>query len=84
MTLDCPAHIEFLLWCHSRAEPYPKQGLEIFEALTTRLLNGGIIEPSPMFGVFKTTDKGAAWIALLCSTPEPKVAFVDEQGRVIK
>lgn len=86
MTLSAPCNIEFLLWCHTRCEPYPRLDLTMYQQLVETLLNGGIIvrmAGTPK-GTYTTTNKGRAWVELLCNTPEPREAFVDAQGNVIK
>lgn len=81
MTLYCPAHIEFLLWCHTRAERFPQEDLALYQSLITRLLNAGAIEKRG--DCYATTPKGAAWIEMLCNVEEPRVAFIDAAGKVI-
>lgn len=87
MTLYCPAHIEFLLWCDTRPKPYPNQSLEMYQELIINLKNSGVITldvGSTYEDCYTTTPKGKAWVQMLCDVPEPRVAFVDEQDRVIK
>lgn len=84
MTLFCPAHIEFLLWCHTRSEPYPNVTLDMFRDLIQQFMDADVIEPTAVHMHFKTTKKGAAWVKMLCDLEEPRVAFVDGQGKVIE
>lgn len=82
MTLFRPANIEFLLWCHTRCKPYPDVDLPMYQSLIVQLLNGGAIEKDG--DRYITTEKGAAWVQALCDVEEPREAFIDAAGNVIK
>jgi len=90
MTAQCPAHIEFLLHCHTRFDSFERLDAPVYQELIPVWLEAGIIEPHEPFGAsiataktYKTTALGKAWVQALCNVPVPKAVFIDEQGRIL-
>lgn len=86
MILKSPSNIEILLHCHTSPIPHPRVSAPAVREGLLELQKAGVIEPEGDSNhyVYRTTSLGAAWVKLLCTTPIPKVAYVDEQDRVIK
>lgn len=84
MILRCPANIEVLMHYHCTPDTHPKAHLDYVTEITDHLLKAGAIESDQSIKSYRTTELGAAWVKLLCNTPIPTTAFVDQQGNVIK
>jgi len=82
MTLYCPAHIEFLLWCHTRCEGHPNRDLALYRDLAADLSREGVIKDEGD-GRYSTTEKGKAWVQMLCDLPSPRLAWADAHGNII-
>lgn len=78
-----PNDIEILIHCHVSPTPHPRlaQNKAVFDSLER---NGLIRYHANSIGVYVTTARGAAHINQLCSTPWPKQAWIDSNGRVIE
>jgi hypothetical protein len=78
-----PNDIEILIHCHTTPLVHPridapavKESLEMMES--HNLIYQEILEE-----YYLTTDKGKAYIAMLCNTPMPEQVWVDESNNVI-
>lgn len=91
--IGCPANISFLIRCHvyydSAFEMERNQSPHHTE-LIAEWLEAGVIERHEIFGAtpctptsYRTTPLGAAWLEALCRVPMPRLAFLDEAGRVL-
>lgn len=89
--IGSPANIKFLLHCHLNYDSV----FDRFESphhveLIADWLDAGVIKKHEIFGAtpctpisFKTTALGEAWVEALCRVPMPKLAYLDEAGRVL-
>jgi len=79
-----PFIIELLLHFHTSPEPHPHQSSPAAEEAIRYLLGNQTIHPHPNnAGVYSTTELGEAWVALLCTTPPPRLVYVDQHGNKI-
>lgn len=77
-----PLEIEVLIHCHVSPFEHPRaNATAVSEALRTLEVNG-LIEQR--LGHYTTTDRGAAHIHQLCTTPWPVQKWVDAQGKIIE
>jgi len=78
-----PAELSILLHCHYAGERYEPFKAPTTQKALTRLEHEGLIEkdtlPKPAqpedarpFNTHRTTSKGKAFVAMLCSTPIPE------------
>ena len=70
-----PCSIEVLLHFHSLTIPHPRaESPEVAEAIVA-FMNEGILRrrPGEYVGLrLETTERGKAWVTMLCSTPFPE------------
>ncbi len=78
-----PSDIEFLIWCHCRAEVHPRSDAPAILDVTSRFLDEGLIEQRTE-DYYHTTARGRAMISSICSTPLPVEAWADQNGNVIE
>lgn len=84
MTLQCPAHIEFLLWCYCRCEPHSNLGAPVIAGAVSKFLGAGVIVPKEgCENQWECTELGRAWVKLLVDTPLPRTRYVDQYGKTI-
>jgi len=86
--LHSPLNIELLLWFNTRSIPYPMQSSPAAQEGIIALVDSGIIawevRSTTDASTYKTTEKGRAWVAMLCELPPPIQAWVDQNQNVIK
>jgi hypothetical protein len=83
-TIYSPSNIELLIWCHVRFEPHPRMEAPGVAETLKEFLDMGVIRTTPEPNVFTTTPLGAAWVESLCNTPPPRLAYIDQLGKIIK
>lgn len=81
-----PIDLELLLHCHIYPELHPRHLAPGFVEAKSKLERCGMIKwvqdlEGP--GYFKTTDKGVAFVKMLCKTKEPIPAWLDNEGMII-
>jgi len=77
-----PNDIEILIHCHVSPAAHPRiDAPAVKETLESFKRNELVYQDAA--GVYHTTERGAAHINQLCSTPWPKQAWIDEHGRII-
>lgn len=85
-SLGSPLAIKILLHCHCSSEEVPNFGAQAVAETVSYLLDIQAITHSGerSSNSFQTTDLGAAWVQALCDLPPPRLAYVDQGGKVIK
>lgn len=78
-----PSNIEFLLWCHTRAEPHPRLDAPAIKEVIGMFERCGAIARVPEKQEWITTEMGKAWVAALCNVPPPTCAWVDDNGEIL-
>ncbi len=63
--------------------PYPQRGALAVEDTISELVACGAIEISDKPNMIHGTQMGQAWLKLLCRTPAPTQAWIDEHRQVI-
>lgn len=84
MTMKTPlsaSDIEVLLHYHMNTHRHPRYNAPAVSEATEMFMRCGMIETSPSDSMFITTQKGAAMVKMLCRTPEPKLVYVDAEGK---
>ena len=88
--IGCPANISFLIRCHVYYDSAFEADRGAPPELVADWLEAGVIERHEIFGAtpctptsYKTTALGAAWIEALCRVLMPRLAYLDEAGRVL-
>lgn len=79
--IGTPNNIEVLLHYHVYPSTHPRISAPAVQDATQMLLACGAIKP--VDNHYTTTRKGAAWVKLLCRTPEPVEAYIDQYGEII-
>lgn len=68
-----PNDIEVLIHCHCGVGPHEREGAPAVRAAIARFIADGIIDLTPdAKGHYHTTARGAALMAMLCTTPMPE------------
>lgn len=75
-----PIHLQFALAVYTAPDYVGALGKDYFyspagSAVTEWLLAQGLVELDN--GTYKITQKGVAWIAMLCATPMPEQRWLD-------
>lgn len=70
-----PHDINVLLHHHCVVGPWPLGETSAYKSSRAWMFNAGLLDSES--GLAMTTDRGAALVTMLCSTPMPKQAFVD-------
>lgn len=84
-TIYSPNNIDVLLHCHASVGPHPRiEARAVQEAIDALMMVGAIAPDMRMPQCYTTTPLGHAWVQALCNVPRPKVAFIDEMGRVLE
>lgn len=83
MTLRCPAHVELLMHYYCSPEPHERADSDMVKTFTAQLLIEKAIEWDEKINSYRTTARGEAWVKLICNTPIPTPAFIDQHGNVI-
>ncbi len=82
--LGSPFKINLLLHCYCSPETYEPWTKSAEEALH-EFQRVGAVEPiGDSSTKFQCTKLGQAWVNILCSTPPPRVAFLDAQGKEVQ
>lgn len=76
-----PAIIHTMLHYHYRSEAL-EQSTTVIQA-TRYLLECGLIESCEASSGYVSTSRGKAWISMLCETPLPTAAWLNQTGEVI-
>ena len=77
-----PNDIEILIHCHTSSADHPRKGAPAVVLAFRGLEKNGLIEWCDR-ECYHTTDRGVAHVQVLCSTPWPEKAWVDQNGNVI-
>ena len=82
-----PLAVEMLIWFCTRAPeagPFPNiKTHEPQKEIRNHFLEEGIIEPVGAYSsepVYRATDKGQAWLTMVCGTPMPEQRWVDPRS----
>ena len=78
-----PNDIEVLLHYHTSQTPHPREDAPAVKEATKRFVCMGLIELVDGKH-YITTDRGDAFIKVLCGTPLPTQAWIDGYGNIIK
>lgn len=84
---DSPNAIELLLHCMCDPRPYEGLGVATFEEDIKRFVRLGLIRLEKGEGrerIYRTTGLGNAHVNNMCNLQFPRVAYVDEHGKVIR
>ena len=76
-----PNEIEVLIHYHTSRTAHPRLNAPAVQAAVRMFEQTGIFEQDN--GIYHTTDRGKALVQVLCNTPFPREAWVDENGIVI-
>ncbi len=76
-----PLNIEVLLHCYTSRAIFSRADAPAVQETIDLFLKENLIEASEDY--YSTTERGAALVWLLCSTPLPEQRWVDEDGNVI-
>lgn len=78
-----PLHIQLLLHYHCNCEPYSKDNYEhahsrsVIEFMGHLVVNWGLlVKDASAESGYRTTEKGAAYVDMLCSVPLPVCKWV--------
>jgi hypothetical protein len=74
-----PNEIEIILHYHVSPERHPRHDAPAVYGAREHFLREGMIEPAAQYGeyCFVTTEKGRAYVGMLCATPFPVTKYVD-------
>ena len=74
-----PLAIEVLLHSYYSPEPHPRRDAPAVREIIDSFLMMDVIKPIPSWGegAYTTTNKGRAWVQMICSTPLPVEAWID-------
>ena len=79
-----PNDLEVLIHCHVSPTAHPRiDAPAVKEALDMLEKNGLIILHKGGDNIYSTTDKGNAFMQVLCSMPLPEQKWVDAFGKII-
>jgi len=79
---NTPNDIEVLLHYYVSPVEHPRCTAPAVMATTSRYITDGILQHSE--GSFVVTEKGAAWLKMILNVPYPTLAWIDDQGEIIK
>lgn len=81
-TIDSPNNIDILLhfYC-TLGVPHPRQGAPAVDEAIKEMVDDGVLRAGATS--FQITNLGRAWVTALCSTPKPKLAYVDSNGNML-
>jgi len=86
-SLSTPLHITVLIHCHVTQTRHPNYDAPAVQQVINELLDHAAIYHHHEDGPdgFRTTEKGRAWIASLCSVPPPVQCWKDgATGKLIE
>jgi hypothetical protein len=73
-----PCAIEVAIWYYCRCEPHPRlHAGAVREAVNGLVEHGLMVERPACDSGYYFTEKGRAWIQMLCTTPLPVNIYVD-------
>lgn len=83
-----PNDIDILLHYYTTINSHPRLEAPAVRESIDGFLKDGILDhcnadPSQKHGLYYTTERGNALVALLCSTPYPAQAWIDKDGKII-
>ena len=76
-----PLAVERLIFCCTRAPEageYQNIGREPQQEIQGWFIRDGVVEWTGKS--YRATDKGRAWLNMMCSTPQPKMQWVDPRS----
>jgi hypothetical protein len=80
-TLHTPNDIEVLLHHHYSPDPHPRRDAPAVMGSINKFRRAGIftdqVQPT-------LTEKGTAWVNMICNTPYPRQVYVDQNNNVIE
>lgn len=79
-----PLYLMILTHACVCAAPYPQRGAPAVEEAIIDLVARGAIELCDEPNMIRCTPMGHAWLKLICRTPAPTQAWIDEHRRVIE
>lgn len=83
--ISTPLRIEVLIHCHAGAEPHPRRSSPAVVDAIEQLEAAGAIELAHPDNIYRTTEKGRAWVAALCAVPPPVQCWKDgKTGELIE
>ena len=71
-----PCEIEVMLHCYYSLVPHPRLRYPAINEALNNLWNLNLIKPTKE-NVFGATEKGKAWVAMICATPIPVLEWLD-------
>ena len=77
-----PNDIEILIHCHVSPSDHPRMRAPAVKETYAVFEESGMIEKTDG-GYYRTTERGRAHVEVLCSTPWPTQAWIDQNGNVI-
>jgi hypothetical protein len=77
--MTTPNDIEILIHFHCSMLPHPRRDAPAVRKTIADFLADGIIEPGTG-EAYRTTEKGSAWLRMICRVEPPRQAWVDESG----
>lgn len=79
-----PLKLKVILHCHTDPLPHPRLDAPAVREAIEEFLAAGLIErANGPNEIYRTTERGNAWITMLLVTPYPKRAWIDAQNHVI-
>jgi len=84
MILDNPYTIELLLHFYAYPERHETYQSKLFVEVSAKLAEAKVVEWDDSIKSYRTTPLGDAWVKLLCNTPMPRLAFLDQNGKEIE
>ena len=78
-----PNDIDVLIHCHTSGTVHPRYHAPAVHGSIASFVEDGILVHYEG-NQYRTTGKGQALMAMLCSTPYPVEAWVDANGKVIE
>lgn len=78
-----PLHLRLLLHSHLSFEVYSPWTSTTEDYLKQLESLGAVERVEDSFTNYKTTKLGDAWLTAICSTPPPRLAFLDATGKEI-
>jgi len=79
-----PYEIELLIHYYVSPAPHPRSEVSTIAGATQSFLTNGLIKlDETTESGYTITERGAAHIRLLCSTPWPVQQWADEYGKII-
>ena len=84
MKIDTPCNIEILLHCYCCPTRHPRHDAPSVAEAYQMYVDAGCIERHGVDGdVYRTTDKGNAWVLALCNVRMPVRAWLDAETKEV-